>query len=341
MSAPASPVMRRAQSVLATAFLCLAGASGTAAQTLLSPDALSFFEEPLAGEILGFTVTYNQLTEAPVIYDFNTDRARLHPRAAFRAGAERQLPNAVTLGAAYSAEYDDRDADKYEDRWEAYFSGVWGRLSGGEVNESVRDATRRMRGTGNADLELDKPLGRLDEDGLGGAYSLRFSAVTLHAGADQNGDIDAGVTYARPHGQIDLRVTGRFTRANTRSTNGATRFTTHSGGLVGQIEYGSLLVDAGFGVEHLDSTVAEGIRAYISGGVQYKVRNVTVSAEGHYGKTGGDTEASAALGLRYDLARGLSLNLGYNYVKANAAVDGVQVLDVDKSEAISSVRYEF
>ncbi len=54
-----------------------------------------------------------------------------------------------------------------------------------------------------------------------------------------------------------------------------------------------------------------------------------------------DSEKSAALGLRYDLARGLSLNLGYNYAESDADIDGVAIQSVDKSEFIGSMRYEF
>jgi hypothetical protein len=76
-------------------------------------------------------------------------------------------------------------------------------------------------------------------------------------------------------------------------------------------------------------------------GIHYKVRKLTLSAEGHVGKLDGNSETSAALGLRYDLARGLSLNFGYNYANTDADIDGIAIQSVDKSEFFGSVRYEF
>ena len=307
----------------------------------LNPDSLSFFEEPLAFRIFGFTATYNQLVDVPLVHDFTDDDNGVYPRTLFQGTIERQLPNAVTIGASYLGDYDRIEDDEYEDRWAVYGSSVWGRLSGGEVNEAVREATRRWRGTGNADLEFDDVLGTLLEDDLGVAYHLRLSAYTLEAAVDEDGNSDFGITYERPNKYVDIRFTGRLTNSEFRSLDKTTVFDTFAAGFVTQVEYGSFAVDLGLGYEHLDSAMADGNRYYVSAGAHYKVRRLTVSAEGHWGEIDGDTEKSAALGLRYDIARGLSANLGYNYARSNAAIDGIRIQNVDISEIIASMRYEF
>lgn len=307
----------------------------------LNPDTLSFFEQPLAFEIFGATVNYNQLIDVPVVYDFRAKDADIHPRTNFRANIERQLPNALTIGATYFGSYDGKEDDEYKDSWAVYGSSVWGRLSGGEVNRSVREATRRWRGAGNAALEFDDVLGTLLEDDLGAAYHLRLSAYTLNAGVDEDGHADFGITYERPNKTVDIRITGRFTNSQIRSVDKTTIFDTYAGGLVGQIEYGSWAVDLGLGYERFDAAIADGNRMFLSAGLHYKVRKLTLSAEGHWGEIDGNSEESAALGARYDLARGLSLNLGYNYAKSDADIDGVTIQSVDMSEFIGSVRYEF
>ncbi len=323
-------------------FQGFSGLPGASAQGAgLNPDTLSFFEQPLAFQLFGFTVNYNQLFDLPAVHDFKADDSDLHPRTNFRANIERQLPNALTIGATYFGSYDDKETDEYEDRWAVYGSGVWGRLSGGEVNGSVREATRRWRGTGNAGLEFDDVLGALAEDDLGLAYHLRLSAYTLNIGVDEDGNTDFGVTYERPHKTIDIRWTGRFTNSQVKSLDAGTVFNTYAGGFVGQIEYGSLAADVGLGYEHFDAALADGSRMFLSAGLHYKIRKLTLSAEGHVGEIDGDSEKSAAFGLRYDLARGLSLNLGYNYADSDAAIDGTAIQSVDKSEFIGSVRYEF
>lgn len=307
----------------------------------LNPDNLSFFEEPLAIDLFGFTLRYNQLIDIPLIHDFNTDETDVNPRTNFQVNIERQLPNALTLGATYLGIYEDQAADEYEDRWAVYGSSVWGRLSGGEVNDTVREATRRWRGTGNAELEFDDVLGGLNDDDIGLAYSLRLSAYTLNLGIDEDSNYDFGITYERPNKYIDLRITGRYTDGETFAANGTTVLESRSGGIVTQIEYGSLAADLGFVIERLEGQNVKGTRKFISAGVHYKVRRLTLSAEGHWGSIAGDREESYALGTRYDLARGLSLNLGYNYAKSKADIDGLTIQDEDISKFISSLRYEF
>jgi len=201
----------------------------------LNPDNLSFFEEPLAFNLFGFTVNYNQLVDVPLVYDTRSKDGEFHPRTSLRGSIERQLPNALTIGAVYAASYDDKEIDKYNDRWAIYGRGVWGKLSGGKVNDTVRAATRRWRGTGNAELEFDDLRGALGEDKLGAAYQLRLSAYTLNVGVDKNGNADIGVTYERPNKSVDVRVTGRYTNARFNAPDGVTKFDTNAVGVVGRV----------------------------------------------------------------------------------------------------------
>ncbi len=307
----------------------------------LNPDNLSFFEEPLAIDLYGFTLSYNQLIDLPVFHDFNRDDTDFNPRTNFRVNLERQLPNAITIGGTYLGIYEDEEADEYTDRWEVYASSIWGRLSGGEVNSSVREATRRWRGAGNAELEFDDVLGTLEEDDLGGAYHLRMSAFTFNLGIDEHGNSDYGITYERPNKYIDVRLAGRYTDSEFTPENSNQAFNTKAVGLVTQIEYGSFAIDLGLGFERLKSATVKADRHFISTGLHYKVRRLTLSAEGHWGEIENADEESYALGARYDLARGLSINFGYNYAKSKAIINGITIQDVDESKFISSLRYEF
>lgn len=327
-------------SICGGAHVAFAQGGALAHNSGLNPDNLSFFEEPLAYNIGGFTLTYNQLFDLPIVHNFNSDDTDLNPRTNFQVNIERQLPNAVTIGATYLGLYDEGKVDEYEDRWAVYASSVWGRLSGGEVNSTVREATRRWRGVGNADLNFDDVLGTLKTDDLGLAYSLRLSAYTINFGVDDDGHADLGFTYERPNKYFDIRVTGRYTDSEF-VTSGGRIFDTKAVGLVTQLEYGSLAADIGLGYEELKSGTASGDRRYISAGLHYKILSLTLSGEGHWGEIDGHNEESYALGARYDLARGLSVNLGYNYSKSKADIDGVAIQDVDVSKFIASLRYEF
>ena len=325
---------------LVAAALVLAVVRPAAAQDLsLNYDNLSFFEEPVAFEALGFTITYNQLVDQPVSYSFEEDDVDFNTRVNFRATAERQLANALTVGAAYFGAYERTGDPEFEDNWGIFGRGVWGRLSLGEVTGEVREATRRMRGAGNAELEFDDAIGILEDD-LGAAYSLRMSAFTLNVAIDDDAHTDLGVTYDRPGRRMDYRVTARYVRSETPSIDRLAEFDTHTVVFLAGIAYGSFVTDISLGYERLSGSGVNGDRFFFSGGQHYKVRRLTLSAEGHLGTIDGDREVSGSLGARFDIARGLSINLGYNFATSDASIDGLPIRNKDISEVLMSLRYE-
>ena len=332
--------MRRALAAAGTIGVLLCPAPPAQAQGLaLNPDALAVLEQPMAVRWRGVTLHYSQLLDLALAHDFLADETRVDPRAEIRLSAERQLPNAITIGATYSGAY--ADAPGYRDRWGVFVGGVFGQLSFGEVAGTVREVTRRNRGTGNAELEFDDVIGGLEEDALAVAYGLRLSAFTLNLAVDENGHPDLGITYDRPGRHVDYRLTARYTAGTAPAANGVTTFDTDAVGLVGQIGYGRLLADVGLGYEWLDGPLGQGDRRYVSAGLHYKLRRLSVSAEGHVGETDGNSETSIALGTRFDVARGLSVNLGYNHASGSRAVNGIPIDNVRLSEIVGSLRYEF
>ena len=63
--------------------------------------------------------------------------------------------------------------------------------------------------------------------------------------------------------------------------------------------------------------------------------------EGHYGRLAESDEVSAALGVQYDIARGLSANLGVNHANVAAAAGGVSIADTEETHTVLSLRYSF
>ena len=82
-------------------------------------------------------------------------------------------------------------------------------------------------------------------------------------------------------------------------------------------------------------------RWFTSFGLRSKTGMLSVSVEGHYGRIEGEDEVAAALGLQYDIARGLSANLGFNHAEAKARVAGVDLVEVRETKAVLSLRYSF
>ena len=101
------------------------------------------------------------------------------------------------------------------------------------------------------------------------------------------------------------------------------------------------MFDLGVGYELLSSSGMEIEQWYVSSGVRIKIGSVSLSVEGHYGEVEGEEKTSAALGVQYDLARGLSANFGLNYEHARVNLGGVNLIASKGTKAVFSVRYSF
>lgn len=315
----------------------------------LNYDALSSIEEPLAFEVEDVTISLNGLLDMPLALDFDDEGDfDVGFVGNFQVTAETQLRNRWTVGVAYFGQYEtdpgtlltlSGESDHYSDNIAGFVGGVWGTVLGGNVNGVVRENTRRTRGTGNAFLAFDNTYGGFDD--LGGAYIGRYGPAELSAVVDEQGNFDLGAMWSRPIGNKDYRFTARFTHSEFTSSDGTTRFDSNAGGLVGEFIYGSYLFDVGFGFEDLSSAAVDAERWFASSGVRWKKGALTLSLEGHYGEVEGDDEVAAAFGARYDIARGLSLNLGVNYAEAMVDVGGVTLVDTEEAQAVLSLRYSF
>ena len=315
--------------VLVTALAAgIAAAGSAAAQDIsLNYESLSSMEEPLAVEIGDTTFVLTGLVDASAAHDAHHDDAGGGDLTAnFELGALTQLPNRWQLGLTWFGQYStDADSDagsdeRYTDNVALSVGGVWGTVLGGNVSGVVREHTRRRRGAGNGNLAFDGALGELAA--RSGGYVGRFGPWVTSAVADEDGNFDLGTMFQRPAGDRDYRLTVRVTEGVYKAVDGSRRFDTTAAGVVGEMIYASTSIDVGAGYERLSSNGPDADRWYVSSGVRTKTGVVSASIEGHYGRIGGEDEVSAALGLQYDVARGLSLNLGLNRASAQVTLDG-------------------
>jgi hypothetical protein len=309
----------------------------------LNYETLSSIEEPLATEVGDVTLLLRGVLDLPLSADLeNTSGTDVNFTGNFEVNAETQMSNQWTVGVTYFGQYQtDRDGtdDKYSDNVAAYVGGIWGRVIAGNVSGIVREETRRERGVGNASLSFDDNYGQLDD--LGGAYVGRYGPVVLSAVIDEDAKFDLGVMFQRPLGNKDYRLTARVTEGTYTSSDGTMRFDTTGVSTVAELVYGSFQFDVGAGYETFSSTTLDAERWYVSTGARTKVDVVSISAEGHFGEVEGQEEVSAALGLQYDIARGLSANLGFNYAYAPISFTGVTFNNKQDTKGIVSLRYSF
>ncbi len=327
-------------SISTAAVLGLATAA-SADSVSLNYERLSFFEEPLATEVGDATLELRGTVDLPVSVGLEGDsREDYNFTGNFQVSAETQTANHLTIGAAYFGQYATEDTDDhYTDNVAGYVGGVWGTLIGGNVSGIVREETRRQRGAGNAELAFDATYGTLDD--MGGSYVGRYGPVVLNGTVDEDANVDVGFMFQRPLGNKDYRFTGRYSEGTYTSADGSTVFDTQAVGAVAEFVYGSSTFDLGVGYEDFAATAVDVDRWYVSTGAQTKMGVTTLSLEGHYGEVEGQEEVAAAFGAAYDIARGLSVNLGVNYGYAPITVSGISFNDAQETKGIVSLRYSF
>ena len=329
----------------AAAALTLAGAP--AAQELpLNYERLSSLEEPLATEIDDLTLLLSGILDSGVTLHVRDDDAG---GTGFVGNAQLaalvQLRSRLRVGLTYFGQYEDGDVfdadgdDGYSDNAALSVGSFWGTLMAGNVSGIVREQTRRLRGAGNAALAFDDFLGGLGEWSAG--YVGRFGPWVIASAVDEDGNVDLGAMSQRPHGTMDYRLALRANAGEYAAADGSRPFDTAAVGAVAELIYGSTLFDAGIGHERLMREGFDAGRWYVSAGVRRKTGALSLSVEGHFGQIEGSDEVSAALGVQYDVARGLSANLGVNHARSEAAAGGVRPVDTEESRTALSLRYSF
>lgn len=335
---------------LAVSGLAITANPASAQSVSINYDSLASLEEPLAFDAGDVTFNLTGLFDAALdLRNGDDDDFDASFLGNFQLNAETQLSNRWTVGVAYFGQYetdpgtiiDFGDSDNnYSNNIAGYVGGIWGTFIGGDATGTVRENTRRVRGAGNGMLAFDNAYGGLMD--LGGAYIGRFGPVEISGTADEDGNFDIGAMWSRPIGNKDYRLTLRYTDGVFGSEDGLADFNSHAVGAVGELVYGSALFDLGFGYEELSYMGINLDRWYLSGGTRWKKGALTLSLEGHYGEIGSAHEVSAAFGARYDIARGLSLNLGVNYADAQVQAGGITLVDKDDEvQGIVSLRYGF
>ena len=334
-------------------FTCAIGTAGRVAaqEIFLNYDDMSLFEAPLATEIDDVTLLLKGTAVGAWTHKRKSDDSDESFSGGLQAGAQTQLPNRWRVRLSYTGRYatdpqENPDAgfasrvdEEYEDDVLLSVGGAWGTVVSGNVSKAVRGQTRRARGAGASSLSFDDVFGSLAD--WGGGYLVRMGPWVLSAVVDEEGDFDFGAMYQRPIAERDYRLTARYTQGVFTSADGVRRFDTKAVSGVAELIYGSALFDLGLGYETLSSPGLEFDQWYVSSGVRIKIGVVSLSLEGHYGRIEDVEKTSAALGVQYDLARGLSANFGLNYEDASVSLGGVNLIASKGTKAVLSLSYSF
>jgi hypothetical protein len=327
---------------------CLSAESAHADQRRfnLNSDSFSYIEEPLAFSIGVSTFSANAIIDQSINYDTTSDKDSYNTRAIGAVRWDTQLPNSWFVGMEYTGQFNrlasGDENKKYEDDFSVSLSDEWGTLSVGNVSDIVSQSTHRVHGTGNATLYNSGFIGALDETAA--AYVVNLNSYTWSTVADAEGRFESGLTYHRNMEEHNIFWAARFIKGDTTENETAENVDdtalfgehgeTFGAGLTASYTYGSTLADLQIGYENVKTNAGNdrNDHAFVSLGLEHKVRRLTVSVQGSLGEYDNEDLRSAATGLRYDLARGMSLNLGLNYIYIESE---------DRLETTGSIRYEF
>lgn len=317
-------------------------------------DRLSSLEEPLATDVGGVTLAVTGVLDSPVRFDLqpmSNDNVDPGFIGNFEISATTELKNRWNVQLRYFGQYNTDTNDNilgfggmpgpgdYTDNVAGVIAGAWGSFIGGNTMNLVREETRRLRGTGNGALAFDRGYGQLAN--WGGGYVGQFGPARLSAAVDAQGNFDLGASWSRPLGNKDYRFALRYTDTQYLADDQVTLFDTKAVTAVAEFIYGSGTYDVSVGYEDLDAPAVSLERWYVSSGARYKVGALTGSIEGHYGEVAGEQEISAALGVQYDIARGLSANLGINHADAQATRNTAVVINRKATQVLTSLRYSY
>lgn len=301
-------------------------------------ETFNTLEAPLALDVGGTTLLLRGRADAPIGYSFENDRRTENdPVVNGQISLERQLPNRITVGAVYGAQLNTTPGQvkDYTDDMALFAGGSWGTVFGGNVSNLVRENTRRRRSAVPQQLRGSGPMGEVGD--WAGGYQGRYGPVIVSALVDEDGGYDVGATFQRPIGVRDYRLTARHMSGTVLAADGVTTLDTQAVSGVAEYVYGSSRFDVGLGYEEIDAAD----RWFAGAGAATKVGAWSLSAEGQYGQIEGQDEFSTLVGVRRDLARGISASLAAEYFDRTVVFGGVSYLEEKDKRITATLSYGF
>lgn len=318
----------------------------------LNYDRLSAIEGPIALEIGDITFRLSGSIDLESQTRLNDDATMNNLFSTVELSFNTQLPNrwrvqGLVLGEVSTASNPRRIIDDFDyvKRLALFVSGTWGRFLMGDLHQLIQGDTRRVSNAGDAFLYFDNFLGRLEQ--RNGGYRGRYGPWIVSAVFDQDSDFEWGMVSQRPIGNKDFRFTLRSMKGTYQPSSKGDVYASHGIISVGEVIYGSTIFDISFGYEELTPITPQlggasnKTRTFLSQGILTKRGMLSASFETYFGQLDGEREISASIGVQYDLARGLSANLGWNYWNTNSPLRGVEISNSRDTEVTFSLQYDY
>lgn len=305
------------------------------AHAQFSSDSLSFFEKPLSFRAGNGIAETNALFELG--YRSDNDGAAKYDtqQVGARFSYQTQLSNDWDLNIEYLADYETERSESYQDLFRASLKDEWGELQVGDISTTIFERTNRMTAIGL--LGIDNDNFTLPLRNYGVFYQWSTPASRWMIAADSDANVELGLSYYQPIGGFEYTFSARAN--NTENDEGDAQGVGKSEALalVAQVERGRWAADMQYLREELSLLFDEqtfNLQA-LSGGLHYRFNRWRWSLTGINRENElNDEERVVSLGLRYDIARGLSLNAG-------ASTRNSKLFPEKFNSFASTIRYEF
>lgn len=317
------------------ALACLVFANISYADSLINYDQLSFFETPLAYSIADGSLLLEGAVD--VAYQSENDGLAEYASQQFEGflGYETQLANDWEVGASYRVNHDTDRADNTTNELRLFARDQWGLISIGNVSTQLYDQARRRRASGLLGIDRDNFTLPLARDGV--FYQWATPTTQLMATFDSDSNIEAGLVYKKPIGTIQYKLSARVNHTENESGDAQNVQQSQGGAIVAQITRGRWTLDSQLMTEQvkLVGGLSEINLTTISAGAHSKFGRLSISLTGINRENElFDTERFYALGLGYDIARGLSINFG-------SSINNSKLVPERFATYSASLRYQF
>ncbi|MBX2869050.1 MAG: hypothetical protein KTR18_10260 [Acidiferrobacterales bacterium] len=297
-------------------------------------DQLSFVEKPVAIATENGTFLLNALVDWQYRSE-NNNLARFDTRRLIgKVSYSQQLENDWDVGASYEGDYMSGSGENYFDEFRVFIKDQWGSVSAGEIATELFDKAGRRRSVGLLGIDNDSFLLPLETWGI--HYEWSSPKLSLLASIDESANTELGFLHHRVSGGYRL---GWFLRANhTEDPQGNAQGVNASEGVAlgSQLERGRWSADAQWMLEEIDTVDSNQTFSLttFSMGLHYRFNRFGWSFTGISRENVlNNTERFVSLGLRMDVARGLSLNAGIRS-------ESTKLMDEAFRTYALSIRYE-
>lgn len=301
---------------------------------VINPDRLSFFNRPIAWQTERGTFFLNALLDLAARETNNGDARFEELSGVSRFEYAHQLHNDWDVGASYEIDYQSERAEQSEDTIKVFVEDQWGFASLGNVDRELFDRFGRQPAAGLLAFDEDDFALGLEENG--GFYQWSSPDTRLALTLDTEGNAQTGIAFSKPVGAIDylFALRGGIVEPASETAQGVERGTGVA--LVASARRGRLTIDGQLLQERLelvDGNTELDLTA-LSVGVHYRFNRAVLSMTARSRENALDNrEQGIAIGLRYALSRGLSVNLGARSEDSEAFPEDIRAYAI-------SLRYE-